>query len=85
MGQMSTRDVKRNNSKHYAHSRTDLAVFVNVVFKVVIFGDDCFSDERLVCDADSGYQGGAVCFSQPCDLCGLLEILVVQIQTSLHG
>lgn len=90
--QMSTNDLKNNHSKRHAHcevkktcSRTDLAVFINVIFEVVIFGDDGFGDERLVDDTDGGQQGGTVRISQPCDLCGLLVVLVVQIQASLHG
>lgn len=64
---------------------TDLAVFVDVVFEVIIFGDDSFGDERQVCDADSGHRGGAVCLSQPCDLSCLLVVRVLQVQTCVHG
>lgn len=63
---------------------TDLAVFIYVIFEVVVFGDDCFVDERLVEDTDSGHQGGAARVSQPCDLGSLLVVLVVQVQSSLQ-
>lgn len=63
----------------------DLAVFVDVILEVVVFGDDGFSDKRMVGDADGGHQGGSVCVSQPRNLCGLLIVLVLQVQTSLHG
>lgn len=65
--------------------KTDLAVFVNEVLEVVFFGDDGFGDERLVVYADGGQHGGAACVSQPRDLCRLLVVLVLQVQTSLHG
>lgn len=65
--------------------KTDLAVFINVIFEVVVFGDDRFVDERLVEDTDGGQKGGAARVSQPCDLCSLLVVLVVQVQSSLHG
>lgn len=83
----STKDPKKTtaNDTHTVRLRTDLAVFVNVLFEVVVFGDDGFGDERLVVDADGGQQGGTVRVSQPCDLCRLLVVLVVQVQASLHG
>lgn len=62
-----------------------LTVLIYVLFEVVVFGDDSFRDEWLEVDADGGQEGGLLCLSQPCDLCGLLEIFVVQVQASLHG
>lgn len=58
---------------------TYLAVLVNVLLEVVVFGDDGFGDEWVVGDADGGQQWGAGCFSQPCDLCCLLVVLVLQV------
>lgn len=65
--------------------RAHLAVFINVIFEVVVFGDDGFRDERLVVDADGGQQGGTACVSKPCDLCCFLVVFVLQIQASLYG
>lgn len=56
-----------------------------MVLEVVVFSDDCFGDEMLIVDAYSGQQGGAVRVGQPRDLGGLLEVLVLQVQASLHG
>lgn len=64
---------------------TDLAVLVDVVFEVVVFSDDSFVDERLVVDADGVHQWSAFRFGQPGDLCGLLVVRVLQVQTSLQG
>lgn len=69
----------------HTEQRTDLAVFINVVFEVVVFGDDSFRDEGLVVDADGGQQGCCVRVGQPSDLCSLLIVLVVQVQMSIHG
>lgn len=77
------RNGNRNGELHTLH--THLAVFVDVLFEVVVFGEDGLSDERLVVDADDGQHRGAAGFSQPGDLRRLLVVLVVQIQTSLHG
>lgn len=65
--------------------RTDLAVFVNIIFEVIVLGDNSLRDEWLVIDADGWQQGGAVRLSQPRDLCRLLEVLVLQVQASFHG
>lgn len=65
--------------------RTHLAVFIDVIFEVIVFSNDSFGDERLVEDTNCGQQGGAVGLSQPRDLSGLLVVLVVQVQASLHG
>lgn len=65
--------------------RTHLAVFIDVIFEVVVFSNDSFGDERLVEDTNCGQQGGAVGLSQPRDLSGLLVVLVVYVQASLHG
>lgn len=67
------------------HCRTDLAFFINVIFEVVVFGDNGFRDEGLVGDADGGQQGSTVGVGQPRDLCCLLVVFVVQIQMSLQG
>lgn len=65
--------------------RTHLAVFIDVIFEVIVFSNDSFGDEWLVEDTNCGQQGGAVGLSQPCDLSGFLVVLVVQVQASLHG
>lgn len=65
--------------------RKDLAVFVDVVFEVVVLRDDGFGDERMVGDADGGHQGGSIGVGQPRNFCGLLIVLVVQVEASLHG
>lgn len=69
------------HTEHHTH----LAVFIDVIFEIIIFSDDSFSDEGLVIGADGGQQGGAVGISQPRDLGCLLVVLVVQVQASLHG
>lgn len=64
--------------------RKDLAAFVDIVLEVVVFGDDGFGDEWMVGDADGGNQRGSICLSQPRNFCGLLVVLVIQVQTSPH-
>lgn len=84
----SKTDNKITTSMQYnAHTEqiTDLAMFINVVLEVVVFGDDSFGDEWLIVDADGWHREGIVCFSQPSDLCCLLVVFVVQIQACLHG
>lgn len=65
--------------------QADLAVFIDVLLEVVVFGDDGLGDERQVDNADGGQQGGTVGVGQPRDLRGLLVVLVLQVQTSLQG
>lgn len=69
---------------HIAHD-AHLTVLIYVLLEVIVFGDDSFRDKWLEVDADGGQQGSLLCLSQPCDLCRLLEIFVVQVQASLHG
>lgn len=66
-------------------SLKNLAVFIDVVFEVIVFGDDGFVDERLVDDANCWQEGGAAGFSKPRDLSGLFVVLVVQVEARLHG
>lgn len=73
------------HSELHTEQRADLAVFIDVLLEVVVFGDDSFGDQWLKADADGWQQGGAVCFSQPRDLCCLLVVFIVQIQTCLYG
>lgn len=62
---------------------THLAVWVNVVLKVVVFGQHRFGDEMLIVDTHSRGEGSFGGFSQPSDLSGLLIVRVLQVQTAV--
>ena len=76
---------KQNRHTDKLMSQTHLAFFVDVLFEVVLFPQDRLGDEVLVVDTDGGQQRGSGGVRQPGDLGGLLEVLVVQVETSLHG
>ena len=71
----------------FLKSRLYLSVLANVILEVVILVQDWFGNDVVVVDTDCG---GELCLrlaldlTQPSDLEGLLEVLVLKVGLGLH-
>ena len=58
-----------------------LAVSVGVLFEVLLFAYDSFTDDMVVLDTHGGGEGSLVSLCQPRNLLGLLKVLAIIIGT----